>query len=225
MENDSRIKPTEAEAIMAEERSRAHQFWKRLQIEGKFVARLAIKLPEVAKKVTEQVSEKVQETVQEKVGEVQELVASKIKSREQNTSDLDRLPLSDLTTDTGLMKKADLSFDASTATWAAVWNKPALFHFGMILHPELKNQVDPGEKLHFESNGMKLALLRSPDDKLMVEQTNGKQHELSAKRLEGLLQRSISVDGLKLFLDAGGNLVLQAAGDKAKALATKFHLL
>ncbi|MEM6601653.1 MAG: hypothetical protein AAF649_09735 [Verrucomicrobiota bacterium] len=207
--------------LLEAERQRASHFLKRLEVENSFVARLAVKLPIVVEEVTEKVSETVTE-LQEKVSEQVDSVAEKIKKREVPSSevaDVDRLPLSDLTADAGLMKRAKVSFDKKTETWLAVWKKPAVFHFGMILHPELLDQVQDGEKLHFESKGMKLALLRSKENKLLVEQSNGKRHELGAKRLEGLLRRSITVDGLDLFLDAGGNLVLRAAGEQARTLA------
>jgi len=214
----------ELSEILEKERGLAHQFFKRLEIVDTYVARLKVTVPEVAEKVVAKVEEKVVK-VQEKVVEVQDAVAAKIKKLESPISDVDRLPLSDLTANTGLMKKAKLSFDEQSTTWSAVWKKPALFHFGMILHPELMDQVQEGEKLHFESKGMQLALVRTGDDKLLVEQTNGARHELSAKRLEGLLQRSIKVDGLELSLDGGGNLVLKAEGEKARILASKFQLL
>lgn len=215
---------SELSEILEKERGLAHQFFKRLEIVDTYVARLKVSVPAVAEKVRARVEEKVVE-VHEKVIEVQEAVAAKIKKLESPISDVDRLPLSDLTANTGLMKKAKLSFDEQSTTWSAVWKKPALFHFGMILHPELMDQVQEGEKLHFESKGMQLALVRTGDDKLLVEQTNGARHELSAKRLEGLLQRSIKVDGLELSLDGGGNLVLKAEGEKARTLANKFSLL
>jgi hypothetical protein len=198
---------TEMQKLIAAERQRAADFIQRLKIEDSFVARLAVKLPIVV------------EEVKQSVAVVRDVVKEKIKSLEIPASDVDRLPLSDLTADEGLMKRAKVTFDENTDTWLAVWKKPAVFHFGMILHPELLDQVKGGEKLHFESKGMKLALIRSDDNKLMVEQSDGKRHELGAKRLEGLLRRSISVEGLELFLDAGGNLNLKAAGQQARDLA------
>ena len=214
------------EEILTAERQNASHFLKRLEIEDSFVARLAVKLPIVVEEVTEKVSESVAE-LQEKVTEQVDTVAEQIKIREApatEIADVDRLPLSDLTSDAGLMKRAKVSFDEKTDTWLAIWKKPAVFHFGMILHPELLDQVQDGEKLHFESKGMKLALLRSEENKLLVEQSNGQRHELGAKRLEGLLRRSITVDGLELFLDAGGNLVLRAAGEQARSLATRLGI-
>ncbi len=219
--------PSAMQELLQAERQRASEFLQRLEFEDSFVARLAVKLPIVMEEVTESVKETVKESVtelQEKVEQQVDRVAERVKNREIPASDLaevDRLPLSDLTSDTSLMKRAKVSFDAKTDTWLAVWKKPAVFHFGMILHPELLDQVQDGEKLYFESKGLKLALVRSNEDKLMVEQSDGQQHELGAKRLEGLLRRSINVDGLELFLDAGGNLVLKAAGEQARSLARK----
>ncbi|MEM6884516.1 MAG: hypothetical protein AAF571_05740 [Verrucomicrobiota bacterium] len=215
--------PDAISELLAAERQRASHFLKRLEVENSFVARLAVKLPIAVEETTEDITEPVTEE-QENNSQSGDMVAEKIKQREKpvnEVADVDRLPLSDLTADSSLMKRAKVSFDEETDTWLAVWKKPAVFHFGMILHPELLDQVQDGEKLHFESKGMQLALLRSDENKLLVEQSNGKQHELGAKRLEGLLRRSITVDGLDLFLDAGGNLVLRAAGEKARSLASR----
>ncbi len=205
------VAPDDLDPLLEEERGMAEAFFARLKIQDSFVARLVIKLPEMMQDLGVEVAEKAVSSADE--------IRKKIKVLEEPPSKLDQLPLSDLTADTALMKRARVSFDQESSTWMAVWKKPAVFHFGMILHPELLNQVSEGEKLHFESKGMALALVRSADNKLMVEQSDGQQHELSAKRLEGLLKRSINVDGLELFLDPGGNLVLKADGEKAVALA------
>ncbi|MEM6822393.1 MAG: hypothetical protein AAF558_10685 [Verrucomicrobiota bacterium] len=202
-------------ALLEKERSNAKDFLERLSLEDSFVARLALKLPVVAEKVKESVSE-IKDQVAEKIKDLEGSLAEVDK-----IPNLDKLPLTDLTNNPGLMKRARVSFDEKKQTWQAVWKKPAIFHFGMLLHPELKGQIDKGEKLHFKSRGMKLALSKTNKNKLVVEQGNGVSHELNAKRLEGLLKRSIEVDGLELFLDRGGNLVLKAEGDAARELAEK----
>jgi hypothetical protein len=130
------------------------------------------------------------------------------------------LPLFSIANDSSFLKSAHVEFDEDKQLWSATWKKPRLFHFGMILKPSLEEKVKPGEELAFECEGMNLFLTKNEKNQLELIH-NGERQAVDSKELRALLRRSISAEGLELFLDGQDNLVLEALGEIALSLGKK----
>jgi hypothetical protein len=127
------------------------------------------------------------------------------------------LPLKSIAQDPKILKHARVKFDADRRLWSATWRKPKLFHFGNLLKPSLEKRVKVGEEMTFECDGLDLAITKSSENELELVHGDSRR-ELKAKDLERLLKRSISAQGLELFVDKKGNLVLKALGEMAMQL-------
>lgn len=136
----------------------------------------------------------------------------------EDQSVMDYLPIEKLAEHKKFLKRAWIRFDEETETWRAKWQKPKVFHFGMLLKPALEHQVPTGQSFQFESNGQNLVISKA-DNKLMVGLEEGNLIELGAKQLRQLLEHKVTVDDLSLFLDRKGNLILEAKGKAARALS------
>lgn len=123
------------------------------------------------------------------------------------------LPVGNFAADQKLLRMAKIDFDSSVQKWKATWWKPKMVHFGMVLHSALMNYLKPGASYSLESQG-KASILTRTNDKLILQQ-GGKDINLGAKELHGLLRDKIEVDGFNLEVDRRGNLVLQTSGPKA----------
>jgi hypothetical protein len=133
---------------------------------------------------------------------------------ESFTNPLKELPLQSIAADAEFLKKAVIRFDAEKQIWSATWLKPKMFHFGMLLRPSLLERVDVGKELSFHTKGMQASLTKGQDGELKVMH-DGISSNLDATDLKNLLEQKISAEGLSLFLDRKGNLVLQAIGPAA----------
>lgn len=128
------------------------------------------------------------------------------------------MSLAGMAVDPNLLQDAWVSSDPGHQTWKAMWPKPPLFHYGMVLLPALIHKLNVGQTLVFESQGQTASLLKDDKGHLLV-QRGGVSEALSASDLRDLLRAKINADGMSLFLDNSGNLVLQATGPRALALA------
>lgn len=129
------------------------------------------------------------------------------------------LSLAGLAVDPDLMQEAWVTFDAQQQQWKAQWQKPPMFHFGMILLPSLVHKITAGQTLAFESQGQSAQLLKNDKGQLLVKRGNTTS-PLTATDLRDLLRAKIKSDGMSLSLDPSGNLVLEATGARALSLAT-----
>jgi len=127
------------------------------------------------------------------------------------------LSLASFAVDSDLLHDAWVSFDPQHEQWKATWQKPHMFHFGMILLPSLISKVNAGQKFSFESSGQTAYLFKDDAGRLLVQRGNNSD-PLSANDLRDLLRAKIQADGMTLFLDPSGNLVLEASGSRAVAL-------
>jgi hypothetical protein len=141
-------------------------------------------------------------------------------SLENLTQSLKELPLQSIAADEEFLKKAVIRFDAEKQIWSATWLKPKMFHFGMILRPSLLERVDVGKQLSFHTRGIQASLSKGQDGELTVTH-DGISSNLDATELKNLLEQKISAEGLSLFLDRKGNLVLQAVGPAAVKLSKR----
>lgn len=141
-------------------------------------------------------------------------------SLENLTQSLKELPLQSIAADEEFLKKAVIRFDAEKQIWSATWLKPKMFHFGMILRPSLLERVDVGKQLSFHTRGIQASLSKGQDGELTVTH-DGICSNLDATELKNLLEQKISAEGLSLFLDRKGNLVLQAVGPAALKLSKR----
>jgi len=120
--------------------------------------------------------------------------------------------------DPDLLHRALVSFDSEHSQWKATWQKPPMFHFGMILLPSLLQKINIGQKLTFETKGELTTLYKDDSGHLLV-QRGSHSEQLSANDLRDLLRSKIRSEGMTLFLDPLGNLVLEASGQRATALS------
>lgn len=127
-------------------------------------------------------------------------------------------PLDAIASNKSFLKSAKIRFDESKQIWRAQWKKPRMLHFGMLLKPALEKQVQAGESFAFDSQGTQVTLSKDLDDNLLVS-AGDSSLELGAKQLKALLERKVRVDNMALFLDKAGNLILEAQGQAALALA------
>jgi hypothetical protein len=137
--------------------------------------------------------------------------------RTTNTSDL---PLNAVAQDKSFLDGAWVSFNSNSNIWTAKWAKPRLFHFGSILKPALLRKFEVGQSFAFESKGAQAILTKTGTNEICIVK-DGSKTPLDAGDLRRLLENKISADGLSLFLDRGGNLILQAQGPLAVKLASQ----
>ncbi|MFZ5805853.1 MAG: hypothetical protein ACOY3I_01405 [Verrucomicrobiota bacterium] len=141
----------------------------------------------------------------------------------QDSDGMQKLPVENFATQEEFLKMAKVDFDASQQRWSATWEKPQMFHFGMLLKPALVEKLEPGSSYSFESHGVQAVLTRTQDDQLVL-QRGSETIDLTASNLRDLLHDKISVNGVQLFLDRRGNLVMQAHGQKAVNLSSNTRL-
>ncbi len=128
------------------------------------------------------------------------------------------LSLAGMAVDPDMMQEAWVTFDAPHQQWKAQWQKPPMFHFGMILLPALVHKVTSGQAISFETKGETALLTKDDKGQLLVKRGNVTA-PLTATDLRDLLRSKIKADGMCLFLDPSGNLVLEATGSRALSLA------
>lgn len=138
---------------------------------------------------------------------------------DQKKSKIPALPVEDFATRKDFLKMADVKLDKNNQHWSATWEKPKMFNFGMLLKPALVKNMTPGESYSFVSQGKLTTITRTGDDQLLL-QRGEEQITLSASELRNLLSDHISVNGLNVFLDRRGNLVMEARGPKALSMPT-----
>lgn len=136
---------------------------------------------------------------------------------------VETLPVETFATQEEFLKMARVSFDAAQQKWSATWEKPQVFHFGMLLKPALVERMEPGSSYTFQSHGMQATLTRTVNDQLVLQRGH-ETIDLTASSLRDLLHDKISVNGVQLFLDRRGNLVMEARGQKALSLSSSTRL-
>lgn len=195
------------DAILAQERSLAHQWLQanglpETNSTGQLV--LAHETPPAAV---------CQPTLQ------QNKVATEIASPSDSTGK--QLSLQSFVTKPGILNRAQsVDFDSNSQRYTAVWQKPGPFDFGMVLKPALSQQMAVGESYSFESQGNTSSISRDASGRIWLQQQGGESHEMSSSDLRELLGSQITVDGVNLSIDHRGNLVLEAQGEKAIAMAS-----
>lgn len=148
--------------------------------------------------------------------------AAKTTSAEKK-SGMEILPVEKFATQQEFLKMARINFDKAKQLWSATWEKPQMFHFGMLLKPALVEKLSPGSSYEFETKGQQAVVTRTSGDELVLQCGNEKT-PLGASDLRKLLNDKISVNGVQLFLDRRGNLVMQARGAKAVSLSSNTKL-
>lgn len=128
------------------------------------------------------------------------------------------MSLASLVSDSSLLEEAWVSYDSEHQQWKAMWSKPPMFHFGMVLFPALLKKLSTGQAFTFESQGKPASVTKDDKGRLIVQRGN-ESSSLTASDLRDLLRSRINADGMCLFLDESGNLILQATGQSALALA------
>lgn len=128
------------------------------------------------------------------------------------------LSLTGLAVNPDMLQDAWVSFDSQHQQWKALWPKPPMFHFGMILLPALVSKLSNGQTFNFESQGQNASLMKDGKGQLLVKRGEATA-PLTASDLRELLRARVTSDGMSLFLDKAGNLVLEATGSRALALA------
>lgn len=128
------------------------------------------------------------------------------------------LPLAEIVSDKKLLRSARVSYDETKQKWEAMWLKPSILHFGMLLRPALDQRVEPGESFAFESGGVEMFVSKDAKEHLTFSQ-QGNSFELGAIQLKRLLERKVHAQEMTLFLDPKGNLILRAQGQIATYLA------
>jgi hypothetical protein len=129
------------------------------------------------------------------------------------------LSITSLAQDKKFLEAAWISYDAGKKLWKATWQKPPMFHFGMVLLPAIVEHLKAGEMIKFEAKG-KPMLVSKTDSGQLVLNNDGATSALGSKLLRDLLESQVHSDGLSLYLDKSGNLVLQANGQRAEAMAS-----
>lgn len=127
------------------------------------------------------------------------------------------LSLAGLAADPDLLQEAWVSFDAPHQQWKALWPKPPMFHYGMVLLPALVKKLNAGQSFDFQSQGQTASLTKDDKGQLMVKRGSSTA-PLTASDLRDLLRAKINAEGMTLFLDKSGNLILEASGARAMAL-------
>lgn len=141
--------------------------------------------------------------------------------KKSSSSVIESLPIEKIAGDKSLINHAKVSYDSAKQIWKAVWFKPRLFHFGMLLRPAIDHEVKSGQSFAFQSGGISMIVSRDSEDHLTVSH-EGDQHdslELGARQLKSLLEQKVEVDDYTLFLDPRGNLILEARGKSALQLS------
>lgn len=127
------------------------------------------------------------------------------------------LSIEEMIKDKGLIKSAWVKFDEEKQIWTAQWNKPKLLNYGILLKPALEKSFASGDWLEFDSEGVKSKITKK-DNTLFLTQ-NGTTTSLNSKELNRLLSSAICKEGISLSVDASGNLILKASGQKAAEMA------
>lgn len=112
------------------------------------------------------------------------------------------------------LNSAWINYDENGQKFKATWSKPPLFHYGMVLLPELAKRVDVGQEVQFRYRDMPAKLTKDEKGRLFVTAA-GEAQLVTAGRLKKLLEEKIETDGMILMLDNSGNLVLHASGQSA----------
>jgi hypothetical protein len=128
------------------------------------------------------------------------------------------LSLASLVSDSSCLEEAWVSYDPAHQEWKAMWSKPPMFHFGMVLFPALLKKLSSGQAFTFESQGQPASVTKDDQGRLIV-QRGTESSSLTASDLRDLLRSKINSDGMVLFLDESGNLILKASGQNALALS------
>ncbi|MEM9444911.1 MAG: hypothetical protein AAGA18_06110 [Verrucomicrobiota bacterium] len=127
-------------------------------------------------------------------------------------------PVEDIAKQKGFLRKADVDFDENNKVWTAKWWKPKMFHFGMLLYPALKDQLESGASYSFVSRGVESTITKAQDELFLERGQN--RIKIGSQELYGLLRGKISVGGYDLQLDRRGNLIMQAEGPEALVMAS-----
>ncbi|HSI86372.1 MAG: hypothetical protein ACAI35_04240 [Candidatus Methylacidiphilales bacterium] len=128
--------------------------------------------------------------------------------------------MASIASDKKLLETAYTNYDNKTGVWSAKWVKPKMFHFGMILLPSIGEKIIPGQEVPTIVQGQSVIFKKTEGGIVNVVQ-NGKEEKLSANMLRTLLEGKVESEGFLLFLDRGGNLILETSGEQAAALAGK----
>lgn len=112
------------------------------------------------------------------------------------------------------LDSAWVNYDENDKEFKATWSKPPLFHYGMVLLPELAKRVQSGQEVEFRYKDMPAKLTKDDKGRLFVTAA-GEARLVTAGKLKKLLEEKIETDGMILFLDRSGNLVLHASGQSA----------
>ncbi|MEM1057777.1 MAG: hypothetical protein AAGK14_00895 [Verrucomicrobiota bacterium] len=147
------------------------------------------------------------------------LLASTDASMPAPSGDLDGVAaptfsLASVAREKAFLNSAWIDYDGSKEEFKATWSKPPLFHYGMVLLPELAKRVETGQEVEFRYQGMPAFLTKDNKGRLFVKHA-GEARLITAGRLKKLLEEKIETDGMILFLDRQGNLVLHASGQNA----------
>lgn len=126
--------------------------------------------------------------------------------------------LASVATNKEFLNEAWVSFDEGKKVWQATWPRPGVFHYGMVLLPALAKRMEAGQSVNFEIQGEQAQITKRDDGQLMVSRA-GQARLVNALDIKHLLEQQIQSDGMLMFLDSQGNLVLQATGDSAVAMA------
>jgi hypothetical protein len=127
-----------------------------------------------------------------------------------------------LLSDDSLLADASIVYNKVARTWRARWDKPRMFHFGMILKPQLSKRVQNGLEYSFSVKGESSLLAKDSHGDLVLR-SGGKTVPLAARDVLRLLQSRIDTQGLTLYVDASGNLIMEAQGANADTLAARMQ--
>lgn len=132
------------------------------------------------------------------------------------------ITLASVTRQRGFLDEAWVSYDEDAQVWEAKWPKPPMFHYGSVLLPVLASRMETGQSVNFEMEGRPARITKREDGKLVVAR-GGDPRLVSANDIRSILESKIESEGMILFLDRQGNLVLQATGNQAVAMANEIQ--
>jgi hypothetical protein len=119
-----------------------------------------------------------------------------------------------------LLADASIEYNAEARIWKARWDKPRLFNFGMILRPELVKRVQSGQEFQLSVRGETSVMGKDSHGDLVLRSGN-KTVPLGSRDVLVLLQNRIDTERLTLYVDAMGNLIMEAHGSAAQLLASR----
>jgi len=122
--------------------------------------------------------------------------------------------LANVANEKAFLESAWVNYDQGNKEFKATWSKPPLFHYGMVLLPEIAKRVAVGQEVEFRYKDMPAKLTKDEKGRLFVTAA-GEARLVTAGKLKKLLEEKIETDGMILFLDQKGNLVLHASGNNA----------